>query len=420
MSRSTSGQAEPDVVVVGAGAAGLAATRTLLDRGITVTLVEASGRIGGRAPTDTETFGVPFDRGAHWLHNGERNPYHGYARDQGFAIYPAPEESRLFVDDREATDDEVAAMWRAWEAFEDAMAAAAAKGNDVAAADVMPTLGDWDHTAAFAVGPWGRGKDVADFSSLGVWPGGADHFCPGGFGALVAHYGDGVPVSLDTEVKHIDWSGSGVRVETTRGTLCAKAVIVTVSLGVLSAGHIAFSPVLPAARLDLIHRFPMGCYNHIGLQFSEDIFGMGADGLLFYQVGEDLRAFGTLTNGGGTGIAYCDVGGRFGRELERAGDEVALDFVLEKLKALFGADIERTLVASAVTAWGRDRLFEGCYPSADPGASHLRAALSEPLGDRIFFAGDAYSDELWASVGGAHETGIAAANDVAVSLVKQR
>ena len=80
----------PDVIVIGAGAAGLAATRVLMEGGLDVVLIEASGRMGGRAYTETTTFGVPYDHGAHWLHVAASNPFVAYGRKHGFDVYPGP------------------------------------------------------------------------------------------------------------------------------------------------------------------------------------------------------------------------------------------------------------------------------------------------------------------------------------------
>ncbi len=405
----------PDVVVIGAGAAGLAATRTLMESGVSVALVEAGDRIGGRAYTETATFGVPYDHGAHWLHNGSRNFYNGYAQENGFDISADPDNWRIFIGDKEATESEVDGYWQTWDTFYDDIGDAAQKGMDVSAASVTPTSGAWANTAAFAIGPWSMAKDLNGFSVTDWWTGaeGGDWYCKQGFGALVAHYGANVPVSLGTKVSRINWGGSGVEVETNKGTIAAKAVIVTVSTGVLAAGHIAFDPALPAEKQESFTDISMGLYNHIAVQFSEDIFGMGPDGYLLFQVGDDMRAFGVLTNASGSGIAYCDVGGSFAEQLEKDGEAAAIDFTVGKLKEMLGADVERTLVKSAVTTWGQDPLFEGSYASAEPGAQPMRSVLREPVGDRIFFAGEACSRDLWATVGGAHETGVDVARDVA-------
>ena len=72
-----------DVVVIGAGAAGIAAARRLSELGLTATVVEAKAAVGGRASTDNTTFGVPFDRGCYWLHSPEHNPLKAHAEALG-------------------------------------------------------------------------------------------------------------------------------------------------------------------------------------------------------------------------------------------------------------------------------------------------------------------------------------------------
>src|SRR5688572_24515555 len=75
-SRPASGApaADYDVVVIGAGAAGIAAARRLAAARKRIVVLEAAGQVGGRCITDTATFGIPFDRGAHWIHAPDQNP----------------------------------------------------------------------------------------------------------------------------------------------------------------------------------------------------------------------------------------------------------------------------------------------------------------------------------------------------------
>ena len=88
--------ADVDVIVIGAGAAGLAAARRLIDRGLSVRALEAAGRIGGRAFTDQATFGVPFDQGCAFLHTARQNPFVESARRNGFQVskLPSDDESK--------------------------------------------------------------------------------------------------------------------------------------------------------------------------------------------------------------------------------------------------------------------------------------------------------------------------------------
>lgn len=83
---------DTDVVVIGAGAAGLAAARSLRRAGRRVIVLEARTRIGGRAFTDRTALGAPFDRGAHWLHSAEDNPFLAEARRLGRRTWVSGED----------------------------------------------------------------------------------------------------------------------------------------------------------------------------------------------------------------------------------------------------------------------------------------------------------------------------------------
>ena len=407
--------ANPDVVIVGAGAAGIAAAHRLRAQGTSYVIVEASNRVGGRVFTETSTFGVPYDHGAHWVQNEQRNPYYQRAKDSDYRFYPAPNEYRIFTEDGDATEEENSDLWKIWGEVESAMSTAGRRGRDVSPASVAPTNSDWAKTAWFGVGSWEMGADMEDFSCLD-WYESADSndwYCAQGYGTLVADYANGLTVELDTPVTTIRWEGHGVRVDTPRGTIKAKAVILTVSTGVLANDGIAFDPPLPVRKQESFHAIAMGYYNHIGVKFSEDIFGIGEDGYALHSVGDDGAAFGALTNASNTGLAYCDVGGSFARELELAGEEAAIDFTLSKLRDLIGSDVDKYLEKASATAWGNDPYIRGCYASAKPGSYPMRAVLRESVGDRIFFAGEACHVDMWATVGGADLTGTQAAEDVA-------
>lgn len=414
----TSTPSDPNVVIIGAGAAGIAAAHKLQELGLSYVHVEAASRAGGRAYTETSTFGVPYDHGAHWVHNETKNPYFARAKASEYRFYRAPDEYSIYADGRAATPKEEAQMWAAWEQVREAMGTAAMAGKDISPAMVAPTDGDWTNTARFGIGAWEMGKDMEDFSCLDWWNSAEsnDWYCDAGFGALVADHASALTVSLNTPVTKISWGGNGVEVDTTSGTIKARAVILTVSTGVLAAEGIAFDPPLPVQKQEAINAIPMGYYNHIALQFSEDIFDMGPDGFVLHRVGEDKQAFGALTNASGSGLAYCDVGGSFARELELAGESAATDFVVGKLRSLIGGDVDKHLVKSTVSNWGEDPLVRGCYASAAPGGYPMRKILREPLADRIFFAGEACHEDLWATVGGADLTGVSAAKEVAKIL----
>ena len=414
--------AEVDVVVVGAGAAGLAATRELLRRGMSVATLEASSRIGGRAHTDLARFGVPYDIGAHWMHYAGSNPFVRYAKEHGFSAYPAPDTQTLYVGEREASEAEYSAYDAAYGEAIGAISTAGRRGRDVSPASVVPDGGRWHDLVHFAIGPWEMGKDFDAFSCADWWNSedGADWFCREGYGAVVAHSARGLDVQLSTRVGSVDWSGSGVVVESDRGRIRAKACIVTVSTGVLASGDLRFVPELPAGKVDSFHGISMGLYDHIALLFDENVLGTGPDEYLLYNASthgaHSPALMGLLTNVSGTGLTLADVGGDFAGELEEAGGEAAIDFAKSELRKMFGGAIERRLVKAHFTRWGRNPLTRGSYASAEPGAFPLRSVLRQPVGARVWFAGEACSPGAWATVGGAHESGLRTARVVAAEI----
>src|ERR1700694_740049 len=93
---------EADIVVIGAGAAGIAAARRIQAANRRVIVVEATSQIGGRWLTDAATFGVPFDRGARWLHNPDTNPMIRLARSAGLDLSAAPLGQKIRIGQRNA------------------------------------------------------------------------------------------------------------------------------------------------------------------------------------------------------------------------------------------------------------------------------------------------------------------------------
>ena len=112
--------ANPDVVIIGAGSAGLAAAHTLLGKGLTVTVLEAADRLGGRAWTESESFGVPFDHGCSWITSANINPYKALAPKYGFEVlnHSSNADEALFVDGRAATAVEWDQYGRGYDAVE--------------------------------------------------------------------------------------------------------------------------------------------------------------------------------------------------------------------------------------------------------------------------------------------------------------
>ncbi len=411
-----------DVVVVGAGAAGLSAGRRLIEAGLDVRVVEAAARRGGRAFTDTTTFGMAFDRGCHWLHSASVNPYRAIADDLGFAYErrASRRSMRLFVGGRQADEAIRAEAMDAIDAGFAAADAAGAAGRDVAVSEVVDRAGRWyplvDH--------WMRvlsSLDPHEISTLDLSRYADTHEnypVRDGYGALVLAHGAAVPVALETAATAIDLSGRTVRVDTTKGAITARAVIVTVSTSVLAAGAIRFTPELPAGLQEAIAACPLGAAEKVVFQLDGLVPDLPDTSYLecFDPDRPEKKPINFTVNPFGRAMAIGQLGGSLARDLEAEGEAAMLAFGREGLTDAFGSGIVRRIVRASATRWVSDPLIRGAYSCALPGKGDLRRRLADPVDGRLFLAGEAVSDHAFSTAHGAHLSGIAAAEKVAATL----
>ncbi len=423
-----SASADVDVAVIGAGVAGLAAAAELRRAGLSVAVLEAGTRIGGRAWTDRpQAFGgrTPFDHGASWLHDAESNPLVPLARAHGESVEPDlgwDERVRLFGDGGkpDSLDDyhESEERWHR-------TVTAALDGPDISLAQAGdPVAGDrWTATIESWEGAIIAAAD-ADLLSLRDWHlnalEGANFITPGGLGAMLARClgAEAGEIRFSARVTGLEAAADGVRVALADGqSLRACAVIATVSTGVLRAESIRFAPVLPAEIIAALDGLPMGLLTKIAVPASGDErLGLGPGTDIFRRIEQrGARCSSTILWPQHSNIAIGFVGGRAAWSLcEKPGDAAAF----------FMAEIEATLghVACAafapdkalMTGWGSDPAFHGAYAYAIPGAARARATLDTPLWDsRLLFAGEACdTDGLAGTVAGAWLSGRRAAQKI--------
>jgi monoamine oxidase len=399
-----------DVIVVGAGAAGLAAMRTLLATGCRAVALEARHRIGGRVWTDTGD-GLPFDHGASFIHAEHINPWTMIAGRLRFATEVDPGRRMLYVGGRPAGKDEIEAFGTVRAQALDQVIAAGRSGQDVSIADAVQLSGPWAAQGQVALGPWllGVENDAASVADFAYAAGGRDRLVTIGYGRLVTAYGRGIPVQLGTIVERIDCRGSGVVVETTLGRLRGRVAIVTLPVGVLAAGQVRFDRPLPLDKQRALEALPMGLLAKIGLFFDGDPFGLG-DTFYLHRHTTDQRAALYLVRPCGHDLVVGFVGGSLAHELEVAGEAAASAFALEPLIEIFGSRLRSRLRGARHTCWGTDPFAFGSYAVARPGGGATRAVLGLPLADRVLFAGEACAGDGWAAtVAGAHLSGKRAA-----------
>ena len=419
------------VVVVGAGIAGLAAARALAARGVKVQVLEARERVGGRVWTVDR-----LDLGAQWIHSTEGNPVTGLCRDLGIPI--------LYV----GGDATYLGGWEHLHLLNTngRRVSAAGKTRSIAVADAVreeferwrsarhPRTSDLPASAAFARVMRQHGLEPTrareaewhmrictrddwagyrDTLSALYWEEGyqvygyGDSAFPEGFGVVPERLAEGLSIRLNARVAEIAHSPRGVCVRTDDEELRADAAIVTLPLGVLKSGAVRFSPALPRAKLDAIRRLGVGCLAKLALFYDEPfwprepyVFGM-IDGV-------NAMAPTLLVNLWVTHRLPClvfVVGGELGEELERWPTEKAVQWGHEALRRMFGRAPQP--VRAVRTGWMADPFALGAYSHVPVGAKPADFdALGAPVGDRLLFAGEATCRQHWGCVHGAYVSGL--------------
>jgi monoamine oxidase len=404
---------DTDIVVVGAGAAGIGAALELRERGLSCVVLEAADRPGGRAFTDTTSLPGHWDQGCQWLHCADVNPLVAWADRLG-ATY---DRTRGF----DSVRYRAAGRWldaeeahRETEAIADGFGqiyAAAQAGHDVplsqAVPDRMPFLDtvlrlmscdDLDRVSALGYGAY-EDTDV-NWRVLS------------GFGLLIERMADGLPIRLGQPVTAIEDLARCVRVTASGGTLEARAAIVTCSTNLLASGTIRFSPGPARDLLALFEHVPCGDYEKVAIALTRLPDEVRDVGNLFVSAGIGAEAPYFQIDGGTHPKMTLHMAGGLARDLSAAGAPTMIDFALRHLEAAFGAGIRGTIRATATTGWRRNPLVRGAYSYCRPGHAATRERLIDADTGRVAFAGEAFSRRWQATAHGAYQSG----RDVAARL----
>jgi len=413
---------ESDVIIIGAGAAGLSAAKELDQLGLTYTLVEASHRIGGRVYSEEIAPGLWFDLGCAWLVGGETNPFVSIAdrlgikldKDKG-SLYKE-KNHRFQRNGIPLNKDQRAACLRFYDENHKAILATAKQGRDVALSDIVDLDNEFaiPYLCNIAVAD-GKDIDLVSTTDYASVTGELGYQVLPGCGNLVASWGADVEVSLNSCVERIDWSGHRVRVETPKGVIAGRTALITVSTGILAYGDILFTPGLPDWKTEAIRSLPMGTENKIGVYFDTDVFGAVGRGhySTWHDNGDAAKVDARIM---GFNIAAVFVGGRHGVWLEKRGEQACHNFAVDRIADIFGNDIRKHVRRSIVTAWNTDPWTRGSWAAALPGQAHQRTNLQRPVDDRLFFAGEATVYGGQGTCHGAYQSGIQAAKEIASKL----
>lgn len=415
---------QTDVIIIGAGAAGLAAAKALAKHGISFVVVEASHRIGGRAYSEAIGPDTWFDLGCAYMETGpnfencieETNPFIKFAIERNAVIREYRHGRHYIYNGRPLTEEEEAARQQFYSDCKDAIKTSVDRGDDRPISELIdlanPYATPYMDMMAVTVPRDLDEASPADFLHR-VWE--LKNFnALNGYGNLVAQWGSDVQVTLNSKVERVAWSGKDVVVNTIKGSIRARCIISTVSNGVLAAQQIQFEPRLPDWKMEAVFGVPMGSENKIGVHFTRDIFPPEASG--YYQVwSDDAQGAYVDVNLVSNNVVTVFIGGRFSAWMEQQGPQAAREFALDRIADIFGNDIRQWAGRSIASAWITDPWTFGSYTAALPGQHHQRELLPTAIDDKLFFAGEATA-HTYGSCHGAYWSGVRAARQVAEAL----
>lgn len=428
------------ILIVGAGMAGLAAARTLHAADRPAIVLEARQRLGGRTYTD-HTLGLPVDLGAAWIHGPIGNPLTPLAHRFGLRTAPTDflnrEGNRLLAFDGAGAPLDLPPYTEGLQYYEGAMLHLHASAltdpsvRDARSLAELYALGQppSDHlTPLQSLGFYYSSVirpqflDAADLDEID-WqlaagyvklPGG-DWLLPGGgYGQLAAGLADGLDIRTNVVVTSVIWDEAGVTLRTSAGDWRANQVILTLPLGVLQAGAVAFQPELPAAKQAAIARLGMGHYEKLVLRFPRQFWPDAPQRFQFLtdQRPELFTSWLNLAHYSGEPVLATYHAGSRARHINRWPDEPLVAAALETLRHLFGPSVPAP-TAYVRTHWEDDPFTRGSYSFWKVGSqAGDRQALAEPTAGRLFWAGEATHSRYFATVHGAYESGVRAARQV--------
>jgi monoamine oxidase len=413
---------EVDVAIIGAGAAGLGAARALENSGLSVIVLEARDRVGGRGHTILAAPDIIFDVGCGWLHSADKNSFAKIAEQLGFEIDKTRPPWREQSFDTGFPLAERFDFMKALDEFYDRAEEAARKlkksGGDAAASTCLEPGNRWNPMIdAISTYVNGCELDAESIQDMEAYEDSEINWrIRRGYGALMAAYGAPCPLAFNCEVTRIDHSGRRVRIETSQGTLTAGQVIVTVPTNLIADEAIRFYPALPA-KVDAARGLPLGLADKVMLALDEPD-ALPKDGNLR---GATMRAaMGSFhLRPFGQPCIEGYFGGSFAHALENSDDGALAAEAIDEIVALLGSDFRRKLKPLAQSRWAHDPFARGSYSHALPGHAGKRAVLATPVDGRLFFAGEATSPNFFSTAHGARDSGEQAAAAV-LALNKAR
>lgn len=400
-----------ETVVVGGGAAGIAAARHLHEAGIRCLIVEARPRLGGRAWTVAGPERSALDLGCGWLHSADRNPWVAIADEQGRTIDKTPPPWRRRSLPYGFPEGGQREFIEAQEQLFARISERAQKEPDVPAGSLLAPGCRWnnliDAVATYISGAELEHVSARDFDNYEDT--GVNWRVVEGYGATIAACVANLPVTLDCPVQQIEHSGKRLNIKTAQGVISADQAIVTLPTAVIAENEALFAPILPD-KIEAAQGLPLGLADKLFLSLANA-----------EEFENDSRVFGATDRTAtatyhfrpfGRPQIEAYFGGRLAAELEAAGECAFFDFAVSELTRLFGSAFAQRVEPIQIHRWGSDPFARGSYSYARPGMVDCRKTLATAVDGRLFFAGEACSPADFSTAHGGWMTGVAAAQQV--------
>ena len=408
----------PDIVIVGAGSSGLSAAKKLQELGTSYVVLEASDRIGGRAYTESNILGQPVDHGCSWISGSNDNIFSNLGKSNNFTLvdHSNPKIEMFERDGTKSPKEAVKEYNKSEFKIKEILRDTGRRRIDIPASRIIPKVPygecfqNWEGALNYAV-------DVDQISTAEYWntkDNQPSFLVKEGLGSLVATLNENFPIAINTSVLDIDYSGSGVKVVTSKGTILAKACICTVSIGVLKSEKIRFIPNLPNKTQKALDGIQMGLLVKIPLLFDGSRLGFTENSFVQYDIAPENIGSGCYFLAWPTGHDYIVgfIGGRFAWNLSKQGEDEIIEYALSKLEYLSGCNIRKHFLKGFASDWANNPFTKGSYSSVKPGYYGARELLNEPIAEKLIFAGEATAGDVAGLVNGAYESGKMAATRI--------
>ena len=415
-----------EVIIVGAGIAGISAAKILDDNNISNIVIEANNRVGGRAKKAPESFGHWFDLGCSYLHEGEINPFRAVAKSlnvpidhQNGDIFSIEKTKYLFGEKpllinkkkkiEKSYNNFLVELNFCRENVEDNRLSTCLNIND----PNYPILFDY---LTVLNGIEANLVSARDFASVNE---GKDLIIESGLANMIDKWATGININLNNQVKQINWGRKQIEIYTKSKKYVCKSVLLTVSNGILANEDIAFIPKLPDYKIQAIHNLPMGILNKIGVLFEEGTF---KDNQLGWYVVTPDKYHNNISEIFSFEIRKKEkehmiffFGGKKGSDIENYPKKYYKK-IIEFIKKQFGNNIEKKIIKLIHSSWGKDPYSKGAYSYALPGHNFERDLLKKTLEKKVYFAGEATINKTYGTCHGAYISGNHAANKIIYDL----